>query len=735
MKTLLFLSILLTAFFCAAQSARERKADKMFADLAYADAACEYAHLSAKKNHGRYLRRLAQCYMKMNRVPEAVAAYSRLIATKENTAEDLLAYSAALRSNGMFDESQRYLEQYCTEHPQDSFARRYFNDAEALIQSPASRQGIQTYNVTGNGNYSDFAPMWFFDQLLFVSSRNTFGASMHTAAWNNEPYLDIYVATPEENGDFSTAEQLHKSINSRFHEGPLALHPDNQRIYFTRNNYLDHRRGKSEDNVQKLKIYTAVTDGAAFSEPEDLAFNNDEYSTGHPSVSADGKWLFFCSDMPGGFGGTDIYRVALSENGMPIGAPLNLGSEINTPGNEMFPFYHVDGLLFFASNGWPGYGGLDIFVCEQERSGNFVRRMNIGKPANSEQDDFSFILNSEQTAGYFASDRPGGVGGDDIYRFTQQSPFGSDFLLNGFVVDERSGERIPFATVSLYRDHYADSAYAVMQADENGFFSFSVEPEHKYDLSARQTSYFYNRLQVMADFHDNQSELQQNIPLIKDPGLSFLGVIADKGSSEPLSNVTVVIKDRINGDTSVFSTAENGSFRKLLADKRLDDQLSFTIKLEKEGYLFRTVEYVTLIEKEGEITWSATLEKAEVGSDLGKIIDLSPIYFDYAKYTIRPDAARELDKIVKVLNDNPNMTIELGAHTDSRGTAKSNELLSEKRARSSAEYIRSRITNPERVSSKGYGESMLLNDCGDEKKCSEVEHQLNRRTEFRIKNM
>lgn len=730
MKTIQILALcLLYVGITTAQTNRIRKADALYENLAFAQASREYRHIADKKQDAYSIRRLAECYVKLNEPSQAVIYYKQLIESGSFMPEDLLAYSKALRSNGEFDEAQVYLQQYCILMPMDLTAANYLQEAGNLVQDETAP--LELHHIIGNGPLSDFAPYWMNNQLLFVSARATIGISKRTSAWDETPFLNIYTCQPDEGG-FSNIQLLEGQINSRFHEGPVTIHPLLGCIYFTRNNYFNRHTGKSEDNTQKLKIYMAFQDEGIFSDIMDLSINSDEYSTGHPAISPDGKWLYFSSDMPGGMGGADLYKVELDENGTIQGNPVNLGSTINTAGNELFPFVHKDGLLFFSSNGWPGYGGLDIFVAETNAQGDYNRRTNVGKPANSEQDDFSIIVNEEQSEGYLSSNRPGGMGNDDIYHFDLLKPFGARYILKGFALNERSREPVPFATITLLKN---DSVSEIIRSDENGYYEFSVDPDELYQLAARQDHFFDNQVSFRSVFESQATEIQQDITLLKDPGLSFYGIITDKASGEKLEGASITIVDKQSGEISEFKTGTSGDFRKLLAEKRLDDQLTFDIKMEKEGYLGRTVEFSELIVREGEIQFAGVLEKIEVGNDLAKIIDLKPIYFDYAKFNIRPDAALELDKIVQVLNDNPQMIVELGAHTDARGSAKANQSLSQKRAQSSAEYIRKRITHPERITAKGYGESVLLNKCADGVTCKEEDHQLNRRTEFRIISM
>ena len=274
-------------------------------------------------------------------------------------------------------------------------------------------------------------------------------------------------------------------------------------------------------------------------------------------------------------------------------------------------------------------------------------------------------------------------------------------------------------------------------SDVNGDYSFLAEPERNFELKGVKDGYFGD-----ANSLDTKSEddiIISNLSLEKDPGISLFIEVFDSETNLPLDSVMVTILDNMIDKTDSTLTDATGSFIKPLANKKLQERGSFNIRLEKQGYLVITETYNVLFDKEGQYNvledLHIKLEKIEVGLDLTNVIDVKPIYFDLGKYKIRDDAALELDKIVQVMNDNPKMVIELGSHTDSRGSAKSNQSLSDKRAKASADYIKTRITNPERISGKGYGEEKLVNDCADDVQCTAEQHQENRRTEFIIIEM
>jgi outer membrane protein OmpA-like peptidoglycan-associated protein len=353
--------------------------------------------------------------------------------------------------------------------------------------------------------------------------------------------------------------------------------------------------------------------------------------------------MYFSSDMPGGYGKADIYRIRKDEKGN-WGKPENMGAEINTEGDDMFPFFQsTNSILFFASNGHYGLGGLDIFTCAlTERENGPVR--NAGFPLNTQYDDFAIIANDSITKGYFSSNRKGGCGDDDIY-FVDISKMNVGKKIIG-VAKDRKENILPntFVTLCDTSGNILDTA----TTKSDGAYVFLVETDKNFKLVGNKEKY-------------------------------------------------------IEGDTTTNTFGP-----------------AFIVKAD---VILSTEEEV--IEK-----------KIEVGNDLASIPGFNPIYFDLDKYDIRTDAEPELEKIVKIMNDHPDMIVELGSHTDCRQSKWYNQILSNRRAKASVEYIQKRITNPNRIYGKGYGETKLIAGCECEGKvistCGEAEHQRNRRTEFII---
>ncbi|WP_108807847.1 PD40 domain-containing protein [Aquimarina spinulae] len=276
---------------------------------------------------------------------------------------------------------------------------------------------IDTLNI--NSKYSDYAPSFYNGELVFASSRNTNNFSKVLHEWNDQPFLDLYTTTHV--SEEKSIEKLKGTINSKFHESSATFSKDRKTVYFTRNNYSKRKSKTNTKGVVLLKIYRARYDNGKWGDVEELPFNSDEYSIAHPALSSDGKYLYFASDMPGTQGKSDLYVVKINED-ESFGTPRNLGDLINTSGRETFPYISDKGKLFFASDGHKGLGGLDIFMAILNKEG-VAEVYNLGKPINSPKDDFTFIINEESKTGYFASNRKGGKGDDDIYGFKQIKSF------------------------------------------------------------------------------------------------------------------------------------------------------------------------------------------------------------------------------------------------------------------------------------------------------------------------
>ena len=537
----------------------------------------------------------------------------------------------------------------------------------------------------------------------------------------------------EVNAKDQTVGNFQKASNSKFNEGALCFTPNGTRVFFTRNSSKVNKSSKKRE----LMLFTAIVNKQGkWSKITPSNLNNPAYSIGHPAVSPDGNSLVFASDMPGGQGGTDLYMASIESDGT-LGTPINLGPKINTANNELFPWYNQDNQLFFASNGHPGLGGFDLFVTEIREGKEPFTPMNLQAPINSASDDIAIAFHADMQ-GYFSSNRRNG--NDDIYRFTQLRPIVFKVIMSGTVTDVNTNDTLKDAELSIVNAQ--GSLVATVTTDGKGFYSVNLEPDQKYTVEVKKTEHKEANFQLNTDF--NTPKVKQNVQLEGKPNVTYSGRVTDSKTSEILSDVKVSMKDLITGKV-VFSgiTDSSGKFSKSFENLTYGKAQKFEIKLEKKDYATKTSYFDYEPKISGTININdltdLSIGKVEVGVDLSKIMDLGDIYFDYGKFDIRQDATVQLDKIVSIMNEYPAMVIELGSHTDCRGAKEANKTLSDNRAKASADYIKSRISNPTRISGVGYGEAKLKVNCPCEGKvvsnCPEEEHAKNRRTEFIVKKV
>ena len=746
-KQYLVFCYIILAFTSFGQAGKLKKADAYYEKLSYAYAVGLYEELIGSEVASPVLfSKIATCYYYMGNMEKAETNFKSMIQTDAAVKEDYFLYAQALKQNGKYTESDLWMTKFNQLASSDHRGVSFISNSSYLQN--IENQGIhfEIKNLNCNSAVADFGayPSLDGNHLYFLSSRRKPIIIQYEWPWNQTQFLDVYKSTVAPNGEVENISLLNKRVNSRFHEGPLCFSPDGKHVYYTRNNISKGNQKKDQKGIQNLQLFRATVDSLGkWNDEEVLTFNSKEYSVGHPTISADGKTLYFVSDMPGGFGGADLYKAAINGDGT-FGKAENLGAKFNTEGQEMFPWINSNGELFFASNGHIGLGGLDVFIMCVNKNGAFDKLLNVGMPVNSQHDDFAFTMNTDNITGYFSSNRTGGKGDDDIYSYVLTKPFQQQLIVKSIVKNETTGEIFPGATVKLVNSKGEVIASAI--TDQFGGVQFDVEPGEEYTIAVSGVDKYNDKQLTVStkNLDPDITEVNGNVSLVKEASFSLYCLVTDAKSNLPLEDVKITITSSDTKNEFVNRlTPKTGDIEKEIPDVAINDQLSYTIRLEKEGYLTKVLTFNYTLVQAGRInvheTLDLTMDKVDLGLDLTTIIDINPIYFDLGKFAIRPDAAIELDKIVKVMNENPGMQIELGSHTDCRGTMASNEKLSDNRAKASAEYIKQRITNPERINGKGFGENKLKVDCPCEgavkSTCSEAEHQQNRRTEFVILKM
>ncbi len=637
-KKLLFTVFVLGCFSTLVQ-AQERdlaKGTKKFDQYAFVDSQKIFLRVAEEGYESPDLfSKLADSFYYNADYTEAAEWYGKLVEKypEEVTPNQYFRYAQALRAIEDYDTSNAMIQKY------ESLAQVQGDDyyKSGSISEIKSGNSLGTFVIKRlNANsvgYSDFAPAYLGEKLLFSSTRDTGTLTKRIHSWNNQPFLDLYVADVTNEGQINNISKFNGSINTEFHESTATLSPDGNTLYFTRNNFTNETYRTDKKNTNKLKLYKATRgkDGA-FDYVEELPFNSNSFSTAHPAISPDGKTLYFSSDREGTYGESDIWKVEITDNG--YGTVENLGATINTPGRDTFPFVDADAKLYFSTDGRGGLGGLDVYVYDADK-GSIT---NLGEPVNSPKDDFTFIYNSANSSGYFASNRSNDPLDDDIYTFTRTA---------------------------------CESTLIVQ--------------------------------------------------------------VIDKNTREPLNGALVGVRSTSNElVTSGEAEAPDAKF----AYEEPECGSEYFVRAEMEGYA-TAEKNVSIPEESSEVTVVIELEPSIIDIppdfDLGKLIN--PIYFDFDESYIRPDAAVELAKIIEIMKEYPQLRIDVRSHTDSRGNDEYNMALSERRNKSTIQYIIEKGgIEAERLTGRGYGESQLLNECSNGVQCTEEQHQLNRRSEFIVQD-
>ncbi len=702
-----------------------KKANELYNKKAYAEAIPYYEKARMGDNTNKLiLSNLGDCYRLTNNTTGKMHAYGELVRSGKAEPIHELYYGQALHEMGEDEKAKPFLEKYTADN-------RGQNLIAAMTKTAAFTKNADAYTVNSwmyNTPQNDLCAVKFHDNIVFTSSRTKTPWIKREQGWTDGGYMHLYASEKEAAAKGVEPQLFMGDLNSKHNDGPASFTKDYNTVYFTRNSVKKDEL--AADGSYKLKILEATLDQNGFSMVKVMPFNNKDYNVAHPSISSDGYTLYFASDMPGGKGGMDIYMSKKDSAGV-FGAPVNLGDKVNSAGNEVFPFITYNNVLYFSSDGHDGMGGLDIF--EALFSGSEVKKIyNMGEPVNSKSDDFGYYLIEDNKTGFLTSNRKNGGMDDDIYELAvlREVRRGKDATIR--VREKSTGDSVANAKLVINGD--------TVLTNEKGEYLLSVEEELDYKIEALKDDYFKAE-ETLSGKTASEDAFVKEITLEKDPKLFLRGLITDAKTNELLEGATIKLTDiATNQEVDVYTTTSSGDYFKFLFGNRIGDKLTYLIRIEKPGYLQRTVVFTHEISKPGEINLNEILNlslgKVEVGMDLAKMIDMKPIYFDLGKATIRPDAATELDKVVQVMNEYPNMFIELGSHTDCRSSAASNLKLSGNRAKSAAQYIIKKGINKMRITYKGYGESKLLNNCACEgnmqSTCPEEEHDKNRRVEFLI---
>lgn len=481
----IFLFGIILSFFCPlegfSQKLTIKLADKSFDEFAYVDAIGLYEFAYQKDTADNYVvKRLAESNRNLGNTEEVERWLKKLIDRKVAEPEDLFNYSQALKSNGKYLVAEQWLKEYSDLRPEDGRVNIQVSLLEYIQFLMRDSANYEILNTAINTIGSDMGPAFYKGRLIFSST--SIGTKAGTTyKWNELPYLHMYSALINPYGDLSSVESFAPKLKTAFHDGPVSIDEKQGIIYFTRNNIVKGKTSSSREGVVNLKIFLGKLEDGEWKLTGSFRFNSNEYSVGHPSIDKSGTILYFASDMPGGYGKSDIYFSVFS-NGQ-WSKPFNLGPKINTESNEFFPFISGDGVLYFASDGHGGLGGLDIYFSVPER-GVFNSIENLGYPVNSSRDDFGLALDSTGMKGYFASNRPGGKGNDDLYFLKiKRVPV----IIRGVVKDRETKDVIPDAKISVINESGNTILTSVTPTD--GQFEFEVNKGQQYIINVTKENY------------------------------------------------------------------------------------------------------------------------------------------------------------------------------------------------------------------------------------------------------
>jgi outer membrane protein OmpA-like peptidoglycan-associated protein/tetratricopeptide (TPR) repeat protein len=757
-----------------------RDANREYRNFRYLDAIPFYQDvLNRDSNHILSLTNLADCYFKLKDYKNAEKIYSKLTTKKKSLDTKVyLNYAEVLAANKNYTEASVQYLKYAKFNTKDSRSKKFAEAYKNIAPFFADSSSYKITYLAINTSLSDFSPAFYKTGIAFCSNRvlkTKFLSRVY--GYDNSAFLDIYYAdssklkpfkiTKDDSleirkrqknkyfndddtyitsndsktlGSFSynyidstglddkanrLVKKMSMKVNSKYHEGPMAFTQSFDTLYFTRNNYYKGKAQKTADRIFNLKIYRSLFTDSLAHHVVPININSNKYSIGHPTITPDGKKVYFTSDMPGGNGGTDIYVSNLNSDGT-FTKPKNLGSPINTEGNEMFPYISAENILFFASTGHPGLGGLDIFSLDLTDKNAEIT--NLGYPINTSFDDFGFIVKNEGSFGFFSSNRKRGIGDDDIYIFNYTNKRNVNLKIT--VKSASDSSTITTASNKFYKTSSNEILFDSLT--KNGVYETLLNQKtHRntdFTFVANAKGFYQDSLNLSKSLFDfvNGRNIDTIIYLKKQIFIDFCGSVSYKKSGKPIDSAKVYFYDLKSHKLDSTQTNKNGKFC-----IRVQPESIYVVKSEKANHFHDCYRvHIPALKQSTLVTTDVPLQPVKIG--LNALFELKHLLYDYDKAYIRPDAALILDNLVEILEEYPTTIIEIDSHSDSRGNDLHNKILSGSRAASAADYIIKRGINAIRISAKGFGETRLLNRCKNGVKCSDLEHQVNRRTEVRV---
>lgn len=648
---------------------------------------------------------VAKCHLQLNNPQAAEVSLAGIASEPKADLESIRLYAEVLRRNGRVDEAKEWYRRILEvqDSPEITSKLHFLDNID--YYSRASTYEVSNLDI--NSDQSDFSLQPYFGGSIFLSARQTERFVQHqpaSATNEDEGMLRFFIEKGGESAHFVYGEGL----KTFYHDGPLSFYQDQKKVAFTRNNLKDVTKTKGVSRVN-LKVFLAdCSDSLSWKNIAPFPHNSDKYSIGHPAMSEDGKTMYFSSDMPGGMGGPDLY-VSYFDSGQ-WSSPKNLGPSVNTSGDELFPSLFNDTTLYFASTGLGGFGGLDIFQSRVD-NGQPSTAKNVGAPINSEADDFSLYMNGNGRQGFFSSNRSGGKGLDDIYRF--QTIMSTTV---GKVISKQ--EEVTLANVGVSVSSIEGELIASTKTDRSGIFKLELPYDQDFYLTAMKDGYSdlyrvpYSTKTSRINYDTLSLALWKNELFVK-------GRLFSNETQKLINGVTVTLKNLTDGQIDSLQTSSDGTYAFPLAPNA-----NYEIIAKMEGFLANGFEIDTENLFRGDLLNDILLEE--------EYVDKMIVYFDFDAARISRTDGTEMKHLIRTLKRFPESILNVAAHADSRGAIDYNKKLSQDRLNAIISYFKRNGIKASRIQGIAFGEELLLNQCSDGVQCEEEDHSKNRRAELKV---
>lgn len=710
-KVTIIIVLTIMTFYSYAQEA----ADKKYNKGKYKSAISIYKKfLSDEENkyNVHAIRGLAMSYKAVKKYADAESMFRKLIVL-DTSFNDLLHYSEVLLENKKYEEANKLI----VKNNLSVRNNKSVNLIETSIKNITQMVSLDTGNIKVlpmpiNAKHPEFSAFNFQDGIVYSSSKKY---SLFSKSFVEKSFFasNLYFSSSKTN--FSKSTKFAKEIRIKGNAGPASYCAKNRTLYYS----VNYTPNSTIVNSKNIRIHSAYLniDNSKWVTSTAFPFNSKEYSCMHPTITADGNAMFFVSNMPGGYGGMDVYLTTYVDSRWT--KPVNLGPNVNTESDELFPFIDNNSQLYFSTKGRGGIGGLDIFVFDLNAPNTAAE--NLGAPFNSSSDDFGFFKSNIADKGYFSSSRGKAYNDFDVYSYVRTKPIVKK--INALVVDSKNNLILNSANLNL--DVSKNNEHTTYTSTNGKIEKVEVSLGDILTLTANAKNYISNNIQVTV----NRVDTAYNIPLTaQKTGCKLSGEIKSLTTNEGIANAKVIISNSKNLSLPIeIFTDSDGKFNTYSLQKNIN----YDVKAVKEGYFSKSLNITTGDDCDNTIDLSSnyTLNFNLIS---GKVSTMENIYFDLNKSIIREDAKVELNKLVDLMRDNPEIVIEISSHTDARGSDALNMKLSEKRSQAAVDYIVSKGIAQNRLKAKGYGETKIINNCINDFKCTEEEHQKNRRTEFQV---